>query len=151
MDNSLKLRLQNDMKSAMKAHDKKRLDVIRYIMAAIKQQEVDKQIILDDTQILATLEKLSKQHRDSISQFRSANREDLVEKESFELSIVLTYLPEPLSETELELIIQKTIQDSGAKSIQDMGKVMNMIKPKVQGRADMEQLSAKIKSALSHA
>ncbi len=150
MDNPIKQRLTDDMKSAMKARDQKRLDVIRFILAAIKRKEVDDRIELDETQTLSILEKLSKQHKDSIDQFKQASREDLVEKETFGLEIVKSYLPEPLSETDLDQLIQESIKETGAESIRDMGKVMGILKPKVQGRADMGALSGKIKQLLQN-
>ena len=148
MPNPIKLKLTDDMKTAMKAHDQKRLDVIRFILAAIKRQEVDTRTELDEPQTLSILEKLSKQHRDSIEQFKNAGREELVEKESFGLEIVISYLPEALSDAEIDQLIQEAIKESGAESIRDMGKVMGILKPKVQGRTDMGALSGKIKTLL---
>lgn len=149
MDNPIKQQLTEDMKSAMKAHDQKRLDVIRFILAAIKRLEVDSRTVLDEPQTLTILEKLAKQHRDSIEQFKNAGRDGLVAKETFGLEIVQSYLPETLSDAELAQLIQETIKESGATSIRDMGKVMGILKPKVQGRVDMGALSAKIKQLLS--
>ncbi len=149
-DHSIKQRLQEDMKTAMRARDQAKLGVIRFILAAIKQQEVDQRITLDDAQTIAILEKLVKQRRDSIQQFQNANRDDLVKKETFELGIVQEYLPEPLSEEALNQIIQNALKESGAASIKEMGKVMAIIKPQVQGRADMGNVSAKIKTLLSN-
>ncbi len=149
MDNPIKQKLTDDMKSAMKARDQKRLNVIRFILAAIKRQEVDTRIDLDEPQTLAILEKLAKQHRDSIEQFTNAGRNELAAKESFELDIVKSYLPEALSDAEIDQLIQEAIKETGAESIRDMGKVMGILKPKVQGRADMGALSDKIKQLLS--
>jgi uncharacterized protein YqeY len=145
----LKARIQDDMKSAMRAAAKERLGTIRLILAAIKQREVDERIQLDDTQVLAVLEKMVKQRRESITQFEAGGRADLVAKESAELALLATYLPEQLSAQELDQLIAATIADTGAASIKDMGKVMNALKAKVQGRADMGALGARIKARLS--
>ena len=145
----LKARIQDDMKSAMRAGEKERLGTIRLILAAIKQREVDERIQLDDTQVLAVLEKMGKQRRESITQFEAGGRADLVAKESAELALLATYLPEQLSAQELDQLIAATIADTGAASIKDMGKVMNALKAKVQGRADMGALGARIKARLS--
>ena len=145
---TLRTRLQDDVKAAMKSQDKPRLGVLRLISAAIKQIEVDERIVLDDTQVLAVLDKMTKQRRESISQYQAANRQDLVEQEQFELNIIQEYLPEQLSDAELEKIIQQAIADSGAKTMQEMGKVMAILKPQVQGRTDMGSLSNKIKQLL---
>lgn len=148
MAESLKQRIQDDVKTAMREKDKERLGTLRLITAAIKQREVDERIELDDTAILAVLDKMAKQYRDSIEQYRQANRDDLVQKETAELNIVSSYLPEQLNDTDLEALIRKAIEETGASGIQDMGKVMGVLKPKVQGRADMGQVSAKVKSLL---
>jgi len=145
----LKARIQDDMKSAMRAGEKERLATIRLILAAIKQREVDERIQLDDTQVLAVLDKMAKQRRESITQFEAGGRADLVAKESAELALLATYLPEQLSAQELDQLIAATIADTGAASIKDMGKVMNALKAKVQGRADMGALGARIKARLS--
>lgn len=145
----LKARIQDDMKSAMRAGDKERLATIRLILAAIKQREVDERIQLDDAQVLAVLEKMVKQRRESIAQFEAGGRADLVAKESAELAVLAAYMPEPLSEPELDRLIATTIAETGAASIKDMGKVMSALKPKVQGRADMGALGARIKARLS--
>lgn len=144
----LKQRIQDDMKSAMKGGDKPRLGVIRLLMAAIKQREVDERIELDDTQILAVLDKMVKQRRDSISQYEQAARPELAEQEAFEITILQEYLPEALSEQEIEAMVREAIQASGAESLRDMGKVMGQLKPKMQGRADMGAVSALIKQLL---
>jgi hypothetical protein len=144
----LKQRIQDDMKSAMKGGDKPRLGVIRLLMAAIKQREVDERIELDDTQILAVLDKMVKQRRDSISQYEQAGRPELAEQEAFEITILQGYLPEALSEAEIAAMIREAIQATGAESVRDMGKVMGQLKPKMQGRADMGAVSALIKQLL---
>jgi uncharacterized protein YqeY len=145
----LKGRIQEDMKAAMRAAAKDRLATIRLILAAIKQREVDERIQLDDTQVLAVLEKMVKQRRESITQFQAGGRADLVAKENAELAVLAAYLPEPLSEQELDRLINETVAATGAASIKDMGKVMNALKPQVQGRADMGALGARIKARLS--
>ena len=145
----LKARIQEDMKAAMRAAEKDRLATIRLILAAIKQREVDERIQLDDTQVLAVLEKMVKQRRESIAQFQAGGRADLVAKENAELAVLAAYLPEPLSDRELDQLVAETIAATGAASIKDMGKVMNALKPKVQGRADMGALGARIKARLS--
>ncbi len=133
----------------MRNKDKERLATIRLITAAIKQREVDERIELDDTQVLMVLDKMVKQRRDSIEQFNSAGREDLAAKEIAEIEVIQEYLPEALSDDEIEQIISEAITTTGAASMKDMGKVMGMIKPKMQGRADMGVVSAKIKAALN--
>jgi uncharacterized protein len=145
----LKARIQDDMKSAMRAGEKERLSTIRLILAAIKQREVDERIQLDDTQVLAALEKMIKQRRESIAQFEAGGRADLVAKESAELALLAPYLPEQLPAQDLDQLIAATIADTGAASIKDMGKVMNALKARVQGRADMGALGARIKARLS--
>jgi uncharacterized protein YqeY len=145
---TLKPRLQEDVKAAMKSQDKPRLGVLRLISAAIKQREVDERITLDDTQVLAVLDKMTKQRRESLAQYQAANRNDLAEQEQFELNIIQEYLPAQLSDAELEKLIQQAIADSGAKTMQEMGKVMTILKPQVQGRTDMGSLSNKIKQLL---
>ena len=144
----LKARINEDVKAAMRSRDKDRLLVLRMIQAAIKQREVDERIELDDTQVLAVLDKKAKQHRDSIEQFQKAGREDLVSKETFELAIVLQYMPSQLSEAEINQLIEDAIKETGASSIKDMGKVMGLLKPKVQGRTDMGKLSGLVKQQL---
>lgn len=146
---SLKQRIQDDMKAAMKAGEKERLGVIRLILAAIKQREVDERIQLDDAQVVAVLDKMVKQRRESIAQYSAAGRQDLVDSESVELSIIQTYLPQPLGENELEALIKEAIDETAASTIGDMGKVMAWLRPKVQGRADMTAVSARIRSLLS--
>lgn len=149
MDQELKSRLQDDMKTAMRAKEKDRLLVIRGVIAAIKQREIDEQIELDDPQVLAVLDKLVKQRRDSAQQFRDADRLDLADKEEMEMAILQEYLPTALSELEITQLIDEAISASGAQSMKDMGKVMGILKPKAQGRADMSQVSALIKQKLA--
>jgi uncharacterized protein YqeY len=135
----------------MKGGDKARLLVIRTMLAAIKQIEVDERIELDDNRIIAVLDKMTKQRRESIEQFSKASRDDLIAIEEFELKIIKEYLPEALSETEINELIEQSIQASGASSIKDMGKVMGLLKPQMQGRADMSKVSQQIKSRLDSA
>jgi len=142
-------RIQEDMKTAMKARDSRRLGVIRLLMAAIKQREVDERITLDDTQILAVIDKMLKQRQDSVNQFKQAGRLDLVEQEDFEIALLHEYMPTALSESEIDALIQQTITSLGATSIKDMGAVMAQLKPQFQGRADMGSVSAKIKEKLA--
>jgi uncharacterized protein YqeY len=145
---SLKDTITNDMKTAMKSGEKDRLGVIRLILAAIKQREVDERIMLDDTQVLAVIEKMIKQRRDSVAQFRAAAREDLATKEEFEIGVVQGYMPAQLGDDEIEAIIAKAIADSGASSAKDMGKVIGLVRPQVAGRADMGKISASVKARL---
>jgi len=146
---SLKLKITDDMKAAMKSGDKDRLGVIRLIQAAIKQREVDERITLDDAQVLSALEKMLKQRRDSITQFRAAAREDLATKEEFEVGVIQGYMPAQLSDAEVDAIIAKAIADSGATSAKDMGKVIGLVRPQVAGRADMGKLSESVKAKLA--
>jgi uncharacterized protein YqeY len=146
---SLKDRIQQDVKDAMRAKEKQRLATIRLITAAIKQREVDERIELDDEQVLVVLDKMCKQRRESISQFEKAGRDDLIAREASELEIIQGYLPEQLGEDEIAAMIDSVMAETGASSIKDMGKVMGQLKPKLQGRADMAAVSALIKSKLS--
>ncbi|BBL72581.1 GatB/YqeY domain-containing protein [Methylogaea oryzae] len=146
---SFKQRIQEDMKAAMKAGEKDRLGVIRLILAAIKQREVDERIVLDDAQVLLVLDKMAKQRRESISQYRSANREDLAAVEEAELTIILAYLPAALPDEEIAAMVGAAIAETGAAGPADMGKVMAVLKPKMQGRADMSAVSAIVKQRLS--
>ena len=145
---ALKSRLQDEMKVAMKGGDKAKLAVIRLILAATKQVEVDERIELDDTRILAILDKMVKQRRESASQYASAGRQDLLDQENFEIGVLQTYLPAALCDVELEQLIAAAIASSGASTMQDMGKVMAILKPQVQGRTDMGAVSGKIKARL---
>lgn len=146
---SLKARLTEDMKQALKAGDKPRLSVIRMALAAVKQREVDDRAELDDGQIVGVIEKMIKQRRESASQYRSGNREDLAVKEEAEVEVLAQYLPEPLSEKEIDALIDDAIEASGAESMRDMGKVMGRIKASAQGRVDMGAVSARVKTRLS--
>ncbi len=137
------------MKSAMRAGEKDRLATIRFVLAALKQREVDERIVLDDSQVLAAIEKLIKQRKESISQFEAGGRADLVAKESAEMAILQTYLPAQLSDAELDALIAEAIASTGAATIKDMGKVMGIVKAKAQGKADMSAVSARIKQKLS--
>lgn len=148
---TLKAQISEDMKSTMKAGDKDRLKVLRLMLAAIQQIEVDKRIELDDSDVLGVLDKMVKQRRDSISQFENGGREDLADIELAEIAVLKTYLPEQLGEAELDKIIDQAIKDSGAESIRDMGKVMGQVKAKAAGRADMGAVSAKVKERLGAA
>ena len=145
---SLKTRLTDDMKTAMKGGDKERLGVIRLILAAIKQREVDERVELDDAQVLSVLEKMLKQRKDSVTQYEAAAREDLAAVERFEMDVIQAYLPAQLSAAEVEAIVARAIADSGAASARDMGKVVGLVKPQLAGRADMGQVSALIKQKL---
>jgi uncharacterized protein len=146
---SLKERLQEDMKTAMRAGDKERLGTIRLILSAIKQREVDERISLDDAQVIAALDKMGKQRRESITQFAAGGRADLVAKETAELATISAYLPTQLSEADLDALIDAAIAQSGASTIKDMGRVMGLIKNQAQGRADMAAVGARIKARLS--
>lgn len=146
---SLKAQLTEDMKTAMKAGEKDRLAVIRLVNSAIKQREVDERIVLDDAQVLAVLEKMIKQRRDSVSQFEAAGREDLAAVERAEIAVIQTYMPAPLSEAEVEAAVLASIAESGAAGPQDMGKVMAVLKPRIAGRADMGALSGLVKKKLA--
>lgn len=145
---SLKHRLTEDMKAAMKGGDKPRLATIRLVNAAIKQREVDERIELDDVQVLATLEKMQKQRRDSIAAYRDAGREDLAAQEEYELGVIQDYMPAPLAEAEIEAIVARAIAASGANGPRDMGKVVGLVRPEIAGRADMGEVSRLIKHKL---
>jgi uncharacterized protein YqeY len=149
MSSTLKPKLTTDMKSSMKSGDKKRLGVIRLMLAAIKQIEVDERIELDDTRILAVLDKMAKQRRESISHYGDAGRDDLVAVEQAEIDIIQEYLPEALSEAEINDLVEQSIVATGAATLKDMGKLMGVLKPQLQGRADMGKVSQLIKSRLS--
>jgi hypothetical protein len=149
MSETLKSRLQDDMKSSMKSANKARLGVIRLMLAAIKQIEVDERIELDNDRITTVLDKMAKQRRESITQFDSAGRDDLTAIEQAELEIILEYLPEALSDAEINNLVEQSISATGAATIKDMGKLMGMLKPQLQGRADMGKVSQLIKARLS--
>lgn len=146
---SLKARLGDDMKQALRAGDKPRLSTLRMALAAIQQREVDERTDLDDTQVMAVLEKMIKQRRESAVQYRSGEREELALKEEAEIGFLIGYLPEPLSEQELDDLIARVIADTGAQSMRDMGKVMGQVKGLAEGRADMGAVSAKVKARLA--
>ena len=145
---SIKEQLNHDIKEAMRAREKELLNTLRLISAAVKQIEVDERVEVDEERMLVILDKMTKQRKESIAQFEKANRDDLVAQEQFELNIIAKYLPEPLSAAEIETLIQDAINATGASQIADMGKVMGLVKGKVQGRADMAQVSQLIKSKL---
>jgi uncharacterized protein YqeY len=145
----LKAKITEDMKAAMRAQEKERLATIRLIQAAIKQKEVDDRVELTDADVLAVLDKMVKQRRESIAQFEKASRDDLIAKEQSEIVVIQDYLPEALSDEEVDAMISEAIASTGAAEMKDMGKVMGQLKPKLQGRADMGAVSAKIKAKLS--
>jgi uncharacterized protein YqeY len=146
---ALKDRITEDMKTAMRAGEKERLATIRLILSAVKQREVDERITLDDSQVLAAIEKMIKQRKEAITQFEAGGRADLVAKETAEIAILQTYLPTQMSDAEVDGLIAEAIASTGAASIKDMGKVMAAVKTKAQGRADMGAVSARIKQKLS--
>lgn len=145
----LKERINEDMKSAMRARESARLGAIRLLLAAIKQKEVDERIALDDGAVIAVIDKMLKQRKDSIEQYRKANRQDLVDAEQFEADLLATYMPQALSAGEIDAIVTAAIAASSAQSMQDMGKVMAIVKPQLAGRADMAAVSALIKTRLT--
>ena len=144
----IKARLSEDMKAAMKAGEKRRLGIIRLIHAAIKQREVDERVELDDAQVFAVLDKMIKQRRDSFAQYEAAGREDLAEQERYEIGVCQGYLPSALSEAEIQTLIEAAMAASGATAMKDMGKVMAILKPQVQGRADVGAVSTLVKQRL---
>lgn len=146
---SLKLQITEDMKTAMRAKDSARLGAIRLLQAAIKQREVDERIELTDADVISVIEKMLKQRRDSIAAYESAKRDDLADIEKYEVSVLQTYLPQQLTETEVIAILEQVVVDSGAAGIKDMGKVMAAIKPLVAGKADMGKISGLIKARLA--
>ena len=145
---TLKERITEDMKAAMRASEKERLSTIRMVLAAIKQREVDERIMLDDAQVIAVLEKMVKQRKESIVQFELGHRQDLADKEKSEITLLHAYLPAQLSDSEVDAIIKDAIASTGAASVKDMGKVMGVVKAKAAGKADMGAVSARIKAAL---
>lgn len=145
---SLRSQISEDMKTAMRAKDSARLSAIRLLLAAMKQREVDERIELDDTQVIEIIEKMLKQRRDSISQYEAANRHDLADVEKFEVEVLKTYLPQPLTDAEVDAIIAKVIGETGAAGVKDMGKVMGLVKPQIVGRADVAKVSGLIKAKL---
>ncbi|VVD74117.1 MULTISPECIES: GatB/YqeY domain-containing protein [Pandoraea] len=146
---SLKERITEDMKTAMRAKAAERLGTIRLLLAAIKQREVDERITLDDTAIVAVVDKLIKQRKDSISQFQAAGRTDLADKEAAELDVLMVYMPQQLSADEVEQAVKAAVAQTGAAGPQDMGKVMGVLKGQLAGRADMTAVSAQVKAALA--
>jgi uncharacterized protein YqeY len=149
MTSAIKDQITEDMKTAMRAQDKERLATIRLILAAFKQREVDERIVLTDEHVLAILDKMVKQRRESIAQYEAASRQDLVDKEAAEITVIQGYLPTPLSTEEVNAMIDAAIKETGAASVRDMGKVMGIIKPKIQGRADVGVVSNQIKDRLA--
>lgn len=145
---TLKEQLQDDIKTAMRAKERDRLTVLRLVHSAIRQREIDDQVELEDADVLAVLDKMVKQRRDSISQYKDAGRDELAEAEVAEIVILEDYLPQQLSESELEALVSSAITESGASSMRDMGQVMALLKPQTQGRADMGAVSAKVKAQL---
>jgi uncharacterized protein YqeY len=145
---SLKARIQDDMKVAMKAGDKDRLRVIRMVLAAIKQQEVDQRSDLDEASVLSILNKMVKQRRDSVTQFRAGGRDDLADIEAAEIAVIETYLPQQLSDADIDSLIDAAIAETGASGMRDMGKVMAIIKQKAEGRADLGAVSGRVKAKL---
>ena len=146
---TLKAQISEDMKVAMRAKDAERLGAIRLLQAAIKQREVDERIELTDADVIAVIEKMLKQRKDSITAYESANRTDLADVEKAEVAVLQTYLPKQLTEAEIQVILEQVVTDSGASSIKDMGKVMSMIKPLVAGKADIGKISGLIKARLA--
>lgn len=145
---TLKQKITEDMKTAMRAKDVARLGTIRLLLAAMKQREVDERIELSGEQVVAIIEKMLKQRRDSISQYEAANRQDLADAEKFEVSVLQGYMPQPLSDVEIDALLSAAVATSGAAGVKDMGKVMAIVKPQMAGRADMGKVSALIKSKL---
>ncbi|MHB8849037.1 MAG: GatB/YqeY domain-containing protein [Burkholderiales bacterium] len=146
---SLKAKITEDMKSAMRAKDAARLGAIRLLLAAIKQREVDERIELDDAQIIAAIDKMLKQRRDSISQYEAAGRQELADIEHFEIGVLQEYMPAAASDEEIDILIEQAVTETGAVGVKDMGKVMTMIKSKLAGRADMTLVSGRIKARLA--
>jgi len=145
---TLKLRITEDMKSAMRARDAARLNAIRLVLAAIKQKEVDERIELTDADVLTILDKMLKQRKDSITQFEAASRHDLADQEKFEVGVLQEYMPQALSETEVAAIVDQAVAESGAAGMQDMARVMALVRPQLAGRSDMGQVSALVKARL---
>ncbi len=145
---TLKEKIDTALKTAMKSGDAQRRDALRLVMAAIKQIEVDERVVVDDARLLSILDKMLKQRRESIAQYESAKRQDLIEKEQFEVEVISQFMPEPLSEAALEALIQSAIQEAGGSQKQNMGKIMAALKPHIQGRADAAVVSMKVKEKL---
>lgn len=149
-DSGLKSRITEDMKTALRAGDKTRLGAVRLIVAAIQQREIDTRERLDDQAVIAVLDKMAKQRRESLEHYRAAERDDLADKEQFELDVIQSYLPRAFSETEIDRLIEIAVTSIGAAGIKDMGKVMAKLKPELQGRADMAAISARVKARLTN-
>lgn len=148
MTSEIKQNIDSQVKDAMRAKDKQRLGILRLIMSEFKRVEVDERIDLDDTRVLGILDKMTKQRKDSLDQYQKAERQDLVDQEAFELSVLSEFLPEQMGESEIEKLVQQAIESTGASEMKDMGKVMAELRPSVQGRADMGAVSAMVKSRL---
>ena len=148
MSDDLKTRIQDDVKAAMRARDRARLGVLRLVTAAIKQKEVDDRTRLDDTAVLGVLEKMIKQRRDSRDQFVQAGRQELADQESFEIEVIQGYMPAALSASEVDALIEAAVAETGAATMKDMGRLMGVLKPRLQGRADMGEVSARVKARL---
>jgi len=146
---ALREQLNDDIKTAMKARETERLNALRLLSAAVKQREVDERITLDDAAVVAVIEKMIKQRKDSIAQYEKAARQDLADKEKYEISVIEAYMPRQLSQAEVDAIVAEAIAASGAKSAADMGKVMGIVKPKLAGRADMGRVSGLVKAKLA--
>jgi uncharacterized protein YqeY len=146
---SLKIRINDDVKGAMRAGDARRRDALRLLLAALKQREVDERKELGDADVIAIIDKMIKQRRDSITQFEQGGRQDLADAEKFEVDVLQAYMPQAMSETDIAAAIAAAIQESGAQGMSDMGKVMAALKPKLAGRADMAKVSASVKTKLS--
>ncbi len=145
---SLKTRIGEDMKAALRARESDRLSAIRLLLAAIKQREIDERTELDDSGVIAVVDKLIKQRRDSVSQYAAAGRQDLAAREQFEIDVLAAYLPQPLTAEEVSALVAQAVRETGAASARDMGKVMNWLKPRLAGRADMTAVSAQVKASL---
>ncbi|ROR34183.1 GatB/YqeY domain-containing protein [Inmirania thermothiophila] len=145
---AVRARIEHDMKAALKGGDKRRLGALRLMLAAIQQREIDARTRLDDAGVMAVLDKMAKQRRDAEAQYREAGREDLAEQERFELAVIADYLPEPLSGEALDRLVEAAVAEAGAASMRDMGRVMALLRPQVQGRADMGEVSARVKARL---
>ncbi len=144
----LKQRIQSDMKAALKEGDKRRLAVVRLILAAVQQKEIDERAALDDAGVLAVLDRMVKQRRDSIAQYEQAGREDLAAQERYEMEVCRSYMPEPLTEAAIDALIDSAIAETGAASMRDMGRLMGWLKPRLQGRADMGAVGARVRGRL---
>ena len=146
---TLREQLTDDIKTAMKARETERLNALRLLSAAVKQREVDERITLDDAAVVSVIEKMIKQRKDSIAQFEKAQRQDLADKEKYEISVIEAYMPKQLSQAEVEAVVAEVIASTGAKSAADMGKVMGAVKPRLAGKADMGRVSALVKAKLA--